>query len=220
MPVTTVHEYIDTYPVKHTDSKMILGTIHPHLTMNFIIPFYYGNVGSFWNLLGQAFPQHDFTTLVSIQAVLSKHKTWVADIIRKCDREDENVTRDALLYNIVYNSEQISDALNESQIDTIFFTSRFGKNNAASLFMKSFRINKNTYDKSTNEFFIPAGRFGRHIRCIALYSPSNDANKGISKGAKPYLNKIDYYKAFPHPIKQFKVEFYKQKFQYLNENIF
>src|SRR5690242_6439085 len=136
MPVTTYHQYLDIYPVRPTDRRMVLGTIHPHLTEHFDIPFFYGNVGSFWNLLGQAFPQHNLLALPSILQILSRHRTWVTDIIRQCDRDSQTVTQDALLYNITANTEQIRNALNESEIDTIYFTSRFGKNNATSLFTK------------------------------------------------------------------------------------
>jgi hypothetical protein len=218
MAVTTIHEYLDNHHVKTTDRRMIVGTIHPHLTHNFSIPFFYGNVGSFWNILGQAFPQHNFTTLPSILGVLSEYQTWITDIVRQCDRETENVTRDDLLFNIETNSEQISDALNESQIDTIYFTSRFGKNNAANLFTRTFRIDyRHSYNAATNEFTIPVNHFGRQIRAIVLYSPSGEANRGIAARAHSYRNNIDYYKEFPTPVSQFKIEFYKSKFQYFDE---
>lgn len=48
MPVTTFHNYIDTYPIRENSTKLIIGTIHPHLVENFNIDFFYGNVGSFW----------------------------------------------------------------------------------------------------------------------------------------------------------------------------
>jgi hypothetical protein len=216
MPVTTIHEYLDNYPYNQTYRRMIVGTIHPHMTENFNIPFFYGNVGSFWDILGQAFPQHNFLTLDSIQQVLSNYQTWVTDIIRQCDRENSNITRDDLLYNLVLNEDQIGDALNESEIETIYFTSRFGKNNAAKLFTKVFHIRyRQTYNINTSEFLIPKNRFGRQIRCIVLYSPSNDANKGIAGGATPYLNNIAHYQQFLTPVKQFKIEFYQEKFAYL-----
>lgn len=218
MPVTTIHEYLDNYPVSHTDRRMIVGTIHPHLTANFVIPYYYGNVGSFWEILGRAFPQHNFATLPTIQQVLSDYNTWVTDIIRQCDRDNENVTRDELLYNIVHNTEQIGDALNDSEIDTIYFTSRFGKNSSAKLFTQAFHINyQQTYNAATSEFTIPVNRFGRQIRCVVLYSPSGQANVGIAGFAQPYRNNINYYQQFANPVNQFKIEFYQDKFQYLND---
>lgn len=218
MPVTTVHQYLDAYPVAHTDRRVIIGTIHPHVTENFNIPFFYGNVGSFWEILAQAFPLHNFQTLQSIQQILSDRQTWVTDIIRQCDRDNETVTRDALLYNIVDNQEQIGDALNEVAIDTIFFTSRFGTNNAAKRFTQVFGINYQAkYDNAISEFTIPANYFGRSIRCVALYSPSNDANRGIAGWAAGYRNNIEHYRQFPRPVKQFKTDFYRSKFQYLNQ---
>jgi len=218
MPVRTVHNYIDVYTPKKTDKRLIIGTIHPHITENFTIPFFYGNKGSFWEILHGAFPQHDFTNLESILSILNRYETSITDIIRECDRENENITRDDLLYNLLLNSEQISDTLNESKIHTIYFTSRFGKNNAAKLFTSALKVDYIKFlDKNESEFIIPDSQFGREIRCIVLYSPSNEANKGIAGGAAAYIRKKDYYKQFKNPIKKFKIEFYREKFQYLNQ---
>src|SRR4051812_10526422 len=104
MPVTTIHKYLDSYPFKNTDKRLVIGTIHPHLTTNFSLPFYYGNVGSFWSILAKAFPQHNFASLSSILKVLSDYQTHITDMVRQCDREDESITRDDLLCNISLNT--------------------------------------------------------------------------------------------------------------------
>ena len=140
MPVTTTHQYIDQYPVRPTDTRMIVGTIHPHIHENFHIPFFYGNVGSFWDLLQNAFPHLNLNSREEILEMLNLNNIWITDIIRSCDREDERVTNDNGLYNIVPNTDQIREAILKSRIDTIFFTSRFDKNNAAKLFTKHFDI--------------------------------------------------------------------------------
>ncbi|WP_157433499.1 hypothetical protein [Adhaeribacter aquaticus] len=220
MPITD-HQFLDLYPVKTTDTKMIVGTIHPHLIENFRIPFFYGNVGSFWNILHHAFPhysilQHDDLVLGNILAMLELNNIWITDIIRQCERENETITKDALLYNIVLNIEQIELALENTEINTIYFTSGFGINNAAQLFTQAFGINYlENYNAAINEFTIPENQFGREIRCIVLYSPSNAANIGISRSI-PYLNNIEYYQQFQTPVKQFKIDYYQSKFQLLN----
>lgn len=215
MPVTTTHQFIDLYPVRNTDTRMIVGTIHPHNHAGFLIPFFYGNVGSFWDILNHAFPRHNLVSRENIITMLRDNNVWITDIIRQCDRENERVTQDSLLNNITFNTDQIRQALLDSQINTIYFTSRFGKNNAAKLFTHVFNINyRQTFNPQTNEFIIPHNLFGREIRCIVLYSPSNDANRGISRSVA-YRNNRQRYEHLPTPVKQFKIDFYKDKFQFL-----
>ncbi|MCZ2129373.1 MAG: hypothetical protein LC109_03810 [Bacteroidia bacterium] len=216
MPVTTIHNYIDNYPISPNSTRLIIGTIHPHLIENFNINFFYGNVGSFWDILSNAFPQRQFGNIDQITETLENYNVAITDIIRQCDRENENVTSDSELYNIIHNGQQIQDGLTNSQIDTIYFTSRFGSNNAARLFVDTFNINYH-FDELTSEFTIPQNYFGRQIRCVVLYSPSNNANRGIARAA-PYLNNIEHYQQFDHPIKQFKIEFYQDKFDFFNND--
>jgi len=216
MPITTFHNYIDNYPIGQNSNKLIVGTIHPHLIQNFNIDFFYGNVGSFWDILSNAFPQRQFANLEEIIATLEHYNIAVTDIIRQCDRENENVTADSELYNIVHNGEQIQTGIQNSQIDTIYFSSRFGANNAARLFVDTFNI-QYELDPLTSEFTIAANYFGRQIRCVVLYSPSNNANRGIAR-AVPYLNNIGHYQQFEHPVKQFKIEFYQDKFDFFNND--
>ena len=194
MPITTIHNYIDNYPIRKNSTKLIIGTIHPHSVDNFKIDFFYGNVGSFWDILSNAFPSKQFDNIEEIISTLDNFKVSITDIIRQCDRENENVTNDSELYNIIHNGEQIKSGIENSQIDTIYFTSRFGKNNAAKLFVDTFNI-KYRFNKINSEFIIPIEHFGRQIRCVVLYSPSNNANIGISR-AEPYLEKRDYYQQF------------------------
>lgn len=217
MPVTTLHNYIDNYPIAQNYTKLIVGTIHPHLVENFNIDFFYGNVGSFWDILSNAFPERHFGNLEEIIATLSNYNTGITDIIRQCDRDNENITEDSKLYNIIRNREQIQAGIQNSKIDTIYFTSRFGINNAAKLFVDTFNINYNL-DPLTSEFSIPQNFFGRKIRCVVLYSPSNNANRGIAR-AIPFLNNIAHYRQFEHPIKQFKIEFYHDKFGFFDTEI-
>lgn len=217
MPVTTTHKYIDKYSISENSTRLIVGTIHPHLTENFGIDFFYGNVGSFWDILSNAFPKRQFGNLVQINETLNKYNVAITDIIRQCEREHENVTADSELYNIILNKEQIQNGIDNSRINTIYFTSRFGINNATRLFVNTFNMNYN-FNQITNEFTIPQNYFGRQIRCVVLYSPSNNANRGIAARAAPYLNNIEYYRQFPHPIRQFKIEYYRDKFDFFKSD--
>jgi hypothetical protein len=134
-------------------------------------------------------------------------------MISQCSRENEHITQDANLFDLALNIDLIKNGIKKSKIDTIFFTSRFGKNNAAKIFTKAFKI-KFDFNSETSEFYIPESFFGRKIRCVVLFSPSNNANFGISK-SKSYIKNKSKYEDFKHPIKQFKIDFYREKFCFL-----
>lgn len=219
MNITTYHKFIDLYQVKQNYKAAIIGTIHPHNIDNFLFKYFYGNVGSLWGILGNAFPQHNFNSVKSIKETLDKYGVWVTDIIKQCDRDDEKITDDRSLKNIVLNKDAIKKGLESSDIDKIFFTSAFGKNNAAKLFTDVFNINyKTTLNPTTREFVIPKRYFGRQVTGVLLYSPSGQANIGISKSLV-YLDKIDYYQQFEQPVKEFKIDFYRSKFDIFNSKL-
>jgi G:T/U-mismatch repair DNA glycosylase len=203
------HQYIDKNPVKATDSALILGTIHPHRTDDFIIDFFYGNKNSLWNILGLAFPNLDLRSVEKIQATLAKSNIWVSDMIRTCEREHEKITQDRLLNGIAFNKDQIETGIKNSKIETIFFTSGFGKNNAAKLFCEAFSIN--VPNKKEREFDIEEHFFGKKIKGLILFSPSGQANIGISKN-KLFLQEKEKYTSST-PVNEFKIATYKESFK-------
>jgi hypothetical protein len=207
--IKSKHFYIDNNPVKATDTALILGTIHPHNTQNFLVEFFYGNKNSLWSILNLAFPNLDFKTVDGIQKTLSQSNIWISDMIRSCEREDEKVTQDKLLQKIELNTEQIRDGIINSKIDTIFFTSGFGKNNAVKLFCDAFSIQ--ILNKNVREFYIEEHIFGRKIRGVILFSPSGQANIGISKNSL-YLGQRERYTS-KTPVNEFKVATYKESFK-------
>jgi len=207
--VKTIHKYIYEIRVKASDTSLIIGTIHPHRTNQFIVDFFYGNRNSLWSILSTVFQQYDFESKNSIIDVLIQNKIWITDIILECERENETVTQDKHLQNLVLNDDGIRNGINNSSITTIFFTSGFGKNNAAKLFCDTFNIKPKLNNK--REFIIPKNIFGRSIKGIVLFSPSGQANIGISKN-KLYLEQKEKYKSFAKPISKFKIDFYKNAF--------
>jgi len=210
--VTTPHQYLKSNPVKFTDTSLILGTIHPHPTKSFKIDFFYGNRGSFWDMLSAAFPKYKFNSVNSIKLTLRQRKVWISDMILKCSRDSEKVTADERLKNIVSNFEQIKTGIIKSKIHTIFFTSSFGKNNAAKLFCKDFVIKPIPKLNESREFEIDKKYFGRKITGIVLFSPSGIASKGISR-SKLYLRKKEKYKSSKLPVKDFRIDFYRNAFK-------
>jgi len=207
--IKSQHKYIEKYPIKRTDRYLILGTIHPH--GNSKLDFFYGNAGTFWEILSNA-TKLDFNSLDNILEIFNQNKIAISDMILECEREDETVTRDSDLYNLKLNNN-IKNEILQSEIKTIFFTSAFGKNNAAKLFFDIFELNAQVPKswKETYEFHIMVE--GKKIKCIILLSPSGASNIGISR-SKIYLPKKNkYIKGYDKPVKQFKIDFYKSKFE-------
>lgn len=79
MPVTTIHNYIDNYLISPNSTRLIIGTIHPHLIENFNVNFFYGSVGSFWDILSNAFPQRQFGNLDQITETLDNYNVATTD---------------------------------------------------------------------------------------------------------------------------------------------
>lgn len=208
--VHTKHKFL--YPHSITDRAAIIGTIHPHQISAFLIAYFYGNKASIWNILAEA-TGISLDNKEAIIKMLQQNNIWVTDMIAACDRDHEGVFADEALYNLQLNTNMIRAALENSRIDTIYLTSRFSKNNAAQLFVKAFGIDyKKTWNPMTSEFLIDAKHFGRPIRAIALYSPSGNANRGI---ANSKLYKSMKYGKEGYSVKQFKIEYYRDKFSFL-----
>lgn len=208
--ITSTHNYIDKNQVKDSDTALILGTIHPHRTDDFKIDFFYGNKNSLWNILGQAFPALEFNSLEKIQTTLSNSNIWISDMIRTCERENEKITQDRLLKDIAVNKNQIESGIKNSKIDTIFFTSGFGKNNAAKLFCDTFKIQ--VQNKKDRVFDIDERIFDRKIKGIILFSPSGQANVGIKKN-KIFMENEFKYKNHKTPVNQFRIDSYREAFK-------
>jgi hypothetical protein len=216
MQVTTEHKFINKYPINSNSKYLIIGTIHPHRTDDFMIDFFYGNVNSLWSILSEAFPKKDFSNKENIIKRLDESKTSISDIIKKCDRKDASVTKDKDLYNLCFNMDQLRTGIKNSSISKIFLTSRFGKNNAAKLFVDNFKINyKESWNEGSSSFLIPKEIFGREITAIVLFSPSGIANVGISR-SRAYTSKRSLYKDKKAPVSEFKVDFYREKFAYFS----
>lgn len=209
--IITKHNYVDTVKPEYRDEYMILGTIHPHNVDSFKIPFFYGNRGSLWSILQQAFPKCDFRSAETIKLELKSHRVFITDTIRKCERKNDSITSDSKVRVIEDNKKQIEDALHNSRIHTIFFTSGFGRNSAAGMFLRMFGI-KRPQKSISREFIIAKGYFGRKIKGILLFSPSGAANIAIAQSSlyKTWRQKNSDARA---PVNKFRIEFYREKFR-------
>ena len=212
--IRTFHQFIHQTNWRASDKYAIIGTIHPHRVDNFDLNFFYGNKGFLWSILGQAFPNLDFTSVESIKDILSRNRIWITDMIEECSRPHEKETRDSHLYDLVLNTKLIEEGLRGSEIHTIFLTSRFERNSAAELFIRAFNLDRSSWNEELSQFIIPASKFGREIRAVVLFSPSGRANLGISR-TKSYLSTKDRYSGEKNPISSFKIDFYREKFGFL-----
>jgi len=209
----TSHQYLSKYPISKDSEKLILGTIHPHNHEEFELPFFYGNVNSIWTILSEAFPDElkKPITLNGILAFLKRRKISVSDTIIKCERK-KPTANDSDLLPIELNRQLIRDIKN-SNISEIFFSSGFGKNNAFRLFYVDILGLKITKEiRAKRELILNKEVFGREIKITILYSPSGSSNIGLSK-SKIYLEKKKEYEKSNRPVHDFKVDYYREKFE-------
>lgn len=212
MSTTTKHLYLKKYPIHHNSEKLIIGTIHPHNSKDFILPFFYGNKLSLWKILAAAFSDElkNYQSLNEILLFLKKRKIAVSDVIKKCVRKN-NSASDSDIINYTLNTELIKQ-IKKSRIHTIYFTSSFQKNSAFKLFysdMLGLRVADEIKKRKT--IVLDKIYFGRPIKLIILISPSGAANKGLARNANYQMNKHKY-KHSKTPLHDFKVDYYKEIF--------
>ena len=208
----TTHQYLDKYPIATDSEKLIVGTIHPHDHESFAIPFFYGNVTSIWTLLSEAFPNdlQQPLTLDGILKFLNTKKISVSDTIRKCDRKNPTALDNDLI--VIELNKQIKDDIRNSKVSEILFTSGFGKNNAFKLFYVDILGLKITPEiKKNRQVTLNKEIFGRPIKLTVLYSPSGSSNVPLST-SKIYLDNKHKYANSSRPVYDFKVDYYRDKF--------
>lgn len=209
----TQHQYLDQYPIAPESKKLIVGTIHPHDHEQFLIPFFYGNVNSIWLLLSQAFP-HDLPlplTLEKILRFLNERKIAVSDTIRTC-RRTTSTALDKDLVPLELN-EALPDAIRNSNIEEILFTSGFQKNSAFRLFYTQLLGYKIT-DQIRKDRMVQLSPsvFGRPVQLTVLYSPSGASNVGIAR-SRLFLANKEKYKDSKRPVYDFKIDYYRHFFK-------
>lgn len=204
----TIHQFIDGSQAQPTHRRAILGTIHPPQILNFRIPYFYGNRGNLWDLLSESFPHLNFGCLTSIIQTLSDNDIWINDMIRQCDHINGNAA-DNQLDNIILNTEQIRDGLAISKIDTIFFTSEL----TFTLFKRAFGM-RLRFNRETREMQVPERYFGRVINAVVLYSPSDNACRGIA-GSKSYKDWQEINQLIAS-VNAFRINHYQNKMAFLN----
>lgn len=210
--VITHHQYLEKYPIETKSERLIVGTIHPHEHDKFIIPFFYGNMIGLWRILSDAFPEElpNPKDLDCILIFLEKRKLSLSDTVRICERKKLTSFDDDL--DPLELNHQIKDDLKNSNIQEVFFTSGFGKNNAFKLFYVDILGRKITSAiKAQRQVTLEPEVFGRPIKLTILYSPSGSSNIGLVK-SQLFMDNMWKYKNSKKPIYDFKVDYYREKF--------
>ncbi|WP_316819424.1 hypothetical protein [Pedobacter gandavensis] len=209
----TRHQFVGKYPILTKSEKLILGTIHPHFTEKFEVQFFYGNRSSIWKILNEAFDNEigDPITVEGIVNFLRSRKIAISDTILECLRKNQNaLDSDLIPEKLNYG---LIDQIRNSTINEILFTSGFGKNNAFKLFYVDILKQKITKKIREEKFvLLDPVHFGRPVLLKILVSPSGSANIQLSR-SKDYLDVKDNYVGYKTPVKQFKVDLYKDIFK-------
>jgi hypothetical protein len=107
---------------------------------------------------------------------------------------------------------RLVEEIRNSDITEVLFTSGFGKNNACRLFYCDILKQKITKEiRAQRGLTLLSEHFGRPVKLTVLYSPSGSSNVGISK-SKLYQAKKHNYIHLDKPVKQFRIDYYKEKF--------
>jgi hypothetical protein len=211
--ITTTHQYLDLYPVAPDSEKVIVGTIHPHNTDEFKIPFFYGSKLSLWELLQRASGGEigQPITLAGILQFLQQHKIAVSDTVRECNRKSTSWADSDLIPTQL--NTQLLHQIRNSKIREVLFMSGFGKTNAFKLFYVDMLGRKITPDiRSRREVQLDADILGHSVKLSILYSPSGAANIALAQSAIYRQNQSKYAHS-PTPLYDFKVDYYREKFE-------
>jgi len=208
----TTHRYLDRYPIASDSQLLILGTIHPHDTENFLIPFFYGNVNSLWNILSDAFPE-SLPRPIKLEGVLNflnSRKIAISDTIRQCRRNNPTALDEDLVPEIL--NKDLVTHIRQSRIERVLCTSGFGRNNAFRLFYEELLGLKLSPEiRKARQVTLPRHTIGRPAQVSALYSPSGSSNVALSR-MPIYLEQAAKYSGSHRPVYDFKVDYYRQQF--------
>jgi len=208
----TIHQYLDEYPIDPCSERLIVGTIHPHDTADFKIPFFYGSKLSLWELLDKASGGGIGRPILleGVLRFLRRHKISISDTVRECYRKSTTWADNDLIP--IHLNTDLLDQIRHSAIREVLFMSGFGKNNAFKLFyvdMLGRRITPKI--RKEREVRLEASVFGRPVKLTILYSPSGAANIALAQ-SEIYRNNKEAYAGSPTPIYEFKVDYYREKF--------
>lgn len=199
-----LHPFNDNYGINSiTEStvKLILGTFPAYQVtsnQNPRINFYYGSTDNkFWDLFKDVKNPNLILTANDILSYLMQEGFGIIDIIRSCYRQNNSSSADEDL--TIIDQQNMIQLLRNSRITEIYATS----NLVTSLMKKQIlpllskeqkllkRIAVEQYDYE--QILLPASIFKveRTLKIVTLFSPSDNALRGIKKGLNARKLKID-----------------------------
>ena len=173
------HPFITRYPVKSTSRNLIIGT-HPPMPAEQSLDFFYGNMAEFWRHLSLVYGHEKIylnnqPNLDIILKFLEEFQMSITDMVYETDGTPFSTDQEM---GIVALNPYLKTWLEDGIVETIFFTSLSGKNNAFELFKK---WHKQSFGKPLKESAEGVCMIaGRAIKLVKLYSPSPSARRGIS----------------------------------------
>ncbi len=188
------HPYIKEEFFTKPYRRLIIGTFPPNPACperNSELPFFYGNVNSFWSIIKNTglYPDYRFNTVEEIIKWLNDHDIAVTDVLKSCSRAQGKIcsTFDA---DLIVSNNDLDHRLKEyierfiGQIEKIYFTSGSeskGSNSAFALFKLLMGIDFINLHKS---------------KLIRLPSPSGNSNTSLYKGKKERFGLVDEFYNF------------------------
>ena len=173
------HPWLEKHPIKKDSKYLIIGT-HPPMPYCGRLEFYYGNMSEFWRFLdlvyhGNKLYENGCPKIEDIDNFLNKSKLSITDIVYitsvpkfSTDNEMGKINNDNL-------NPFLFNWLEESSIETIYFTSFGGTNSAKNLFKKWYKLNFNQESKNnkiTLNHINEIELWKRKIKLIDRFSPS------------------------------------------------
>lgn len=168
------HRYIPTYPLETGMEYLIIGTIHPNSKPE--IDYYYGNVGSFWDILKSIYPNYNFESTHQIREWQRDFSIEITDTIIQCKRKSETANDS----DIIVEEEDYHWALkeyilsNRKTLKRLLFTSGEGTNAAYKNFKKIMG----------NDFLLI------EPLCTVLPSPSRSSTLALFKGKEEHYGLV------------------------------
>jgi hypothetical protein len=214
------HPWLKDYPILPEHKHLIIGT-HPPMPYSGCMPFYYGNMNVFWRLLEETYNEKIFFNsngtpdLDKILSWLESKNLTITDMVHYTLKDNKFSTDQEMIIEKGTNqlNESLSAWLENSNIETIFFTSFSEGKSAYALFKKWYKSNFGKSLKSGKQIIDSGNDFsieinGRIVRLIMLYSPSPAARRGIPR-SQPYINWLEQNQNVKNSIDLFRIDWYR-----------
>lgn len=178
----------------NVSTKLILGSFPPNKfttqsqkKTNCDMNFFYGSKDNeFWELFSESFDlDYKFPDDIErIKKYLESNNWIVSDIVLNCQRKN-NSALDKDLINIIWNKDIINNILENNSIKTIYFTSKWVKEQ----FNRHIKINKNV---NINKYILPSpSRNGlRSITRITYLEFNKKSDETATEFRKRYYHEI------------------------------